>query len=87
VSHRSRGGLFCSGAVPDAREEGSSDVALLVDARFVCSPTLFFELSLPNTFDELFDSRSLGDWSAGAEDGCSDVLEAAELGTPPLLPA
>ena len=69
------------------REEGSSEVVLLVDARFVCSPTLFFELSLPNTFDELFDSRSLDDGPAPAEDGCSDVLDAAELGVPPLLPA
>jgi hypothetical protein len=58
-----------------------------VEARFVSSPTLFSELSLPNTFDELFDSRSVAARSAGGAGGCSDVLVAAELEVPPALPA
>jgi hypothetical protein len=67
------------------RSARSSDVELLVEERFVCWPTLFFELSLPNTFDELFDSRSLDDGSDPGRGGSSAVLDAAELAVPPLL--
>lgn len=69
------------------RSAGSSEVALLVEERFVCWPTLLFELSLPNTFAALFDSRSLEDCPESGRGGSSEVLVAAELAVPPLLPA
>jgi hypothetical protein len=78
--------VFDSVLFSETRDSRLPCALLLDELRFVCWPTLFFELSLPNTLDELFDSRSLVGRCGGAWAGFSAVLYALELDVPPLDP-